>query len=115
MSEMSKKLQEQNTEALMFYEENLRRESESVSEDVKATCAEIESYKYEAEGLRTKLNGLNLELLDLKVKMPLQSVNNFLSSTTIEDDFLNFCQEAHRLGFKYVADLAKKGLPTVPM
>ncbi|KAL3498193.1 hypothetical protein ACH5RR_040925 [Cinchona calisaya] len=82
-----------------------------MSEDLKASCTRIEYQKAEAEGLRTELNGLKLDLSTLKEKLPLQNVNNFFSSATIEDDFLNLYQES----FKDVADLAKKELPNVPM
>ncbi|KAL3538151.1 hypothetical protein ACH5RR_001517 [Cinchona calisaya] len=58
---------------------------------------------------------LKLGLSDLKAKLPMQRVNGFLSSTAIEDDLLNLCEETYRLGFKDAADLEKKELPNVPM
>ncbi|KAL3527834.1 hypothetical protein ACH5RR_012490 [Cinchona calisaya] len=80
----SKKSQEQSTKALKLYEKKFRK---------------IESHKSKFEGLRTEISGLKLRLSDLMEKLSLQSINSFLSSTAIEDDLLNLCQEAHRLGF----------------
>ncbi|KAL3522790.1 hypothetical protein ACH5RR_015624 [Cinchona calisaya] len=83
-----------------FELEKLKQASLQMSEDLKAAHFEIESHKSKAEGLKNDISGLRLELSDLKAKLPLQSINSFFTSTAVDDDLLNLCQEAYRLGFK---------------
>ncbi|KAL3506812.1 hypothetical protein ACH5RR_032194 [Cinchona calisaya] len=93
----------------------LQEQNAKISKDLEIARAEVESHKSKAEKLRAELNVLKIEWADLEAKLPLQGINNFLSSTTVANDLTNLCQEIYRLGFKDAIDLAKKKFSSILM
>ncbi|KAL3522798.1 hypothetical protein ACH5RR_015632 [Cinchona calisaya] len=138
---MLEKLQKQDVEALSIFEEKMLRERNfamsalkkeldnqhlseveglrwtyaQVSEDLKAVFAEVRFHKSGGEKLKAKLYLLKACWANREIKLPLQGVNNFLSSTALANDLTSLCQEVHRFGFKDAVDFVEKEHPNNPM
>ncbi|KAL3500387.1 hypothetical protein ACH5RR_039480 [Cinchona calisaya] len=61
-----------------------KEDSDHASKDLKSARTEVEHHKFEAKKLRSELNLLRTERVELEAKLPLDSVNNVLLSSALQ-------------------------------